>query len=1092
MIKTTIMNRIKSIKINVRISLLMVMLVSFGMAASAQNVISGIVSEMVGNTKEPVLGANVVLVNSQNRYIKGAVTDFNGNYTLQVPANAGKLKVRVSYIGMKTKTVNYNGQTTLNFTLESDEANKVKEIKVVSRRSDRMGVSRLEQTSSMQTLQVGEIVEQSPIGTIEEALQGQISGLDINLGGDPGARSSIRIRGTSTLDGDAEPLIVVDGVPYDVDISNDFSFQTANEEDFGALLNIAPSNIESIDVLKDASATAIYGSKGANGVLLINTKRGSYGKTQFSFSTKFTVKKEPASIPLLNGRQYTSLMQDELWNAANSKGISNASSEMDMLFNADEINYNKAYKYYDEYNCDTDWLDAVKQDAVITDNNFSMSGGGEKATYRFSLGYYNEQGTTKGTGLDRLSTQFKITYNFSDRLRVHTDFSFTNTEKEANVLDNARSMAQKKMPNLSPYWIDDVTGLATGRYFMQESDFQGGYKDNYNPVALVDLGFNKTTMREEKMKVMLEYEFPFHLRFQGWVALNMKTNKNKKFLPQEATGVLWTNSNANQATDATSDGFTLQSEAKLLYNNVLGKKHGLTATAIFRTYQSQSFNSSSVTYGNASSNLSDPVVGSVVSSSGSGNSEARSVSFIGQAVYSYDERYVLKASVNYEGNSAMGGRNRFGTYPAFGLAWNIDKEHFWSESFHKWFTEGKLRFGLGWAGKAPSGAARYYGAYTSLGQYMDMQAIHAIRMQLENLKWQSTREYDFGVDLRLWDKLNITFDYYDKKTSDLLLKDTKLPSTTGYDKIAWINSGVLSNKGFELRFDYQVLKKKDWFVSVNANISRNVNKVEELPSTYKYENYTFGNGNYALRILENAPIGSFYGYRYKGVYQNAEDTYARDKNGTVMRDYNGNPIIMRNGSTQAFPGDAKYEDINHDGVINENDIVYLGNANPKLIGGGGFQVKWKDLTLTTFFYGRFGQKIINKARMNLESMYGTGNQSTAVLSRWRAEGDQTDIPRALYGMGYNYLGSDRFVEDATFVRLKTLSLSWNVPKKLLQKLNWGISRANVFVTGYDLFTWTGYKGQDPEVSLPSATKLVEDNATTPVSKRFAFGLTVNF
>lgn len=387
MIKTTIMNRIKSIKINVRISLLMVMLVSFGMAASAQNVISGIVSEMVGNTKEPVLGANVVLVNSQNRYIKGAVTDFNGNYTLQVPANAGKLKVRVSYIGMKTKTVNYNGQTTLNFTLESDEANKVKEIKVVSRRSDRMGVSRLEQTSSMQTLQVGEIVEQSPIGTIEEALQGQISGLDINLGGDPGARSSIRIRGTSTLDGDAEPLIVVDGVPYDVDISNDFSFQTANEEDFGALLNIAPSNIESIDVLKDASATAIYGSKGANGVLLINTKRGSYGKTQFSFSTKFTVKKEPASIPLLNGRQYTSLMQDELWNAANSKGISNASSEMDMLFNADEINYNKAYKYYDEYNCDTDWLDAVKQDAVITDNNFSMSGGGEKATYRFSLGY---------------------------------------------------------------------------------------------------------------------------------------------------------------------------------------------------------------------------------------------------------------------------------------------------------------------------------------------------------------------------------------------------------------------------------------------------------------------------------------------------------------------------------------------------------------------------------------------------------------------------------------------------------------------------------------------------------------------------------
>jgi hypothetical protein len=244
--------------------------------------------------------------------------------------------------------------------------------------------------------------------------------------------------------------------------------------------------------------------------------------------------------------------------------------------------------------------------------------------------------------------------------------------------------------------------------------------------------------------------------------------------------------------------------------------------------------------------------------------------------------------------------------------------------------------------------------------------------------------------------------------------------------------------------------------------------------------------------VEGAPVGAFYGYRYKGVYQNTEDTYARDANGGVMYDYQGKPIVMRNGSAMTYAGDAKYEDINHDGVINENDIVYLGNANPKLTGGGGFSIKWKDLTFTTFFYGRFGQRIINAARMSLESMYGTGNQSTATLNRWRHEGDITDIPRALYGMGYNYLGSDRFVENATFIRMKTLSLSWNVPKKMLKKLHLGISRANVFATGYDLFTWTNYKGQDPEVSLPSATSLVKDNATTPVTKRYSFGVTVNF
>ena len=1087
------MKKINNIAMITRLALLSMMLCLTAIHASAQQkVITGTVTEMLGKSKTPIIGANVVLVNTQNRYIKGAVTDMDGNYTLQVPANAGKLKIRVSYIGMQTQTVNYTGQSVQNFLLSSSDSKTLKEVTITSRRVDRMGVSKLEQTSSLQTLQVSEIVEQTPVGSIEEALQGQISGLDINLGGDPGARSSIRIRGTSTLDGDAEPLIVVDGVPYDTEISEGFSFQTANEEDFGALLNIAPSNIESIDVLKDASATAIYGSKGANGVLLINTKRGARGKTNFTFSTKFTVKNEPKSIPLLNGGQYTSLMQDEFWNAANSKGIGSATDELDKLFNSSEINYDPTYKYYDEYNCDTDWLDAVKQDAYVTDNNFSMSGGGEKATYRFALGYYNEQGTTKGTGLTRFSSQLKITYNFSDRLRVHTDFSFTNTDKDANVLDNARSMAMKKMPNLSPYWIDDETGEPTDRYFTPQSDFQGGYSSNYNPVALVDLGYNKTTIREEKMTVTMEYNFPFHLRFSGWVSLNMRTNKNKKFLPQEATGVLWNNANANRSTDATSDAFSLQSEAKLIYNNVFADKHSLTGTAIFRTKQSQSFSDTSETYGNASSNLSDPVVGSVVASAGSGNSESRSVAFIGQVVYSFDNRYVAKASINYEGNSAMGRNNRFGSYPAFGLAWNFNNEHFWGEGFKKIFTEGKLRGSLGWSGKAPSGSAKYYGAYSSLGEYMDMQALYPTRMQLDKLKWQSTREWDFGIDVRLFDRLNITFDYYDKKTSDLLLANTSLPVTTGYNKIAWINSGVLSNKGAELRFDYMVVKKKDWSLSVNANVSRNINTVEELPSTYKYENYTFGNGNYALRILEGAPIGAFYGYRYLGVYQNTQETYALDVDGNVMYDYKGNPIVMRNGSERAFPGDAKYEDINHDGVINENDIVYLGNANPKLIGGGGFQLKYKDFTLTTFFYGRFGQKVINKARMNLESMYGTNNQSTAVLHRWRSEGDETDIPRALYGMGFNYLGSDRFVEDATFVRLKTLSLSWNVPKALLKKLNWGVSRANVFITGYDLFTWTSYKGQDPEVSLPAATKLVEDNATTPVSKRFAFGLILNF
>ena len=1079
--------------------ILLMLMCAIGMVAQ-ERVLTGKVTEKLDNgAQDPIIGANVVLVNNQNRYIKGAVTDIDGNYMLQVPADAKNLKVRVTYIGMKTVTVNYNGQTEIDFAMESESV--LEEVTVTGTRGGRdgMGVSRLEQTSAVQRVDLASIVETAPVTSVEEALQGQIAGLDINLGGDPGARSSIRIRGTSSLSASNEPLIVIDGVPQDVDITDDFNFSTANEEDFGALLNIAPANIESIEVLKDASATAIYGTKGANGVLLINTKKGAMGKTKFSFSSKFTAKKEPESIPLLNGAQYVSLMQDAIWNAANAKGISNARNEMDMLFNNPEINYDPNYRYYDEYNVDTDWLEAVKQDAIITDNNFSMTGGGEKAVYKLNLGYYDEQGTTKGTGVQRLSAGMKITYNFSDRLRVRTDFSFSNTNKDANALSSVRSIAMQKMPNLSPYWIDDVTKQPTDVYFSRDEDFQGSFTStgsssvgsaNYNPVAMVKEGYNKTTQRDEKMTITLQYDFPFNLQYQGWVSLNMRTTKNKQFLPQEATGVLWTSSFANRSVDASTDAFSLQTENKLIYNNTFAEKHKLIATALIKTADNESFSYTSGTYGNASANLSDPVVGSVVASSGSGNSERRSISIIGQAVYSYDNRYIIRGTINHEGNSTMGKEKRWGTFPAFGASWNIEQEHFWSDSFKKWFNEGKVRFGYGWSGTSPSGASIYLGAYKSLGQYMDMAAITPDRMQLDNLKWETTREMDLGIDLRLFNKLSFTFDYYDKQTSDMLLKDTKLPASTGYNSVKYINSGKMSNKGVEIRFEYQVFKNKEWTVSVNANVSRNINKVKELPSTWVMDNYSFGNGNYALRIVENAPVGSFYGYRYLGVYQNTAETYARDASGNVMYDWQGNIITMKNGTVQTYPGDAKYEDINHDGVINENDIVYLGNANPKFFGGGGFQIRWKDLTLTTFFYGRYGQKVINGARISLENMYGKNNQSTAVLHRWRAEGDQTDIPRALYGMGYNYLGSDRFVENASFIRLKTLSLSYNLPKKWLK--NRGVSKLNVFATAYDLFTWTKYKGQDPEVSMPSATSLVRDNATTPVSRRFAIGVNLDF
>lgn len=298
----------------------------------------------------------------------------------------------------------------------------------------------------------------------------------------------------------------------------------------------------------------------------------------------------------------------------------------------------------------------------------------------------------------------------------------------------------------------------------------------------------------------------------------------------------------------------------------------------------------------------------------------------------------------------------------------------------------------------------------------------------------------------------------------------------------------MTNKGWEFRTDIVPIEKKDLRVSVYFNISRNTNKITEMPDNYTEENYTFGNHNYAFRYEEGRPLGSFYGYRYKGVYQNAESTYARDADGNIMKNISGNPIVMQNGTATVCPGDAIYEDINHDGVINKYDIVYLGNSQPRLTGGFGLNVSYKQFKLAANFYGRYGQKVINATRMNNESMFGIDNQSTAVLRRWRNEGDMTEIPRALYGEGYNSLGSDRFVEDASYLRLKSLSLTYRLPKQLCNR--WGMNNIDVYVTGYNLLTWTNYTGQDPEVKTTNT--LAKDNALTPCSIQFTCGINLSF
>ena len=1075
-------------------ALLMVLMVQ---QMLAQQVLTGVVKDNMGE----IPGVNVYVENNQGRTLNGVITDMFGKYILEIPAGEKNLTVVYSFIGMKTQRIPYKGQKVQNIEMSS-EATQIQEVEISAKKLDRneFGISPREMVSSTQKIEMKELVETVPVSTVEEALQGQLAGVDITIGGDPGARSAIRIRGMNTLSSSAEPLFVIDGVPVQADMSDDFDLQNANEEDLGALLGISPSDIESVEVLKDASATAIWGAKGANGVLMINTKKGVVGNTRFSFSSKYTLKFEPNTIPMLDGDQYTALMQDAIWNAADYVGYSNANDYLRLLFDTPEIGYDPKWQYFDEFNVSTDWLDAVRQNTSTWENTFSMSGGGEKATYRLSLGYISEGGTTIGTSLDRFNTSLRVDYNFSKKLKFGANFSFSDVSKDANWNNNVRGEAFKKMPNKSPYVIGS-NGEPTGDYFVyQTSDWEGTFngKNNFNPVAMANEAINHTDSRSTKIILDTKYKILPELTYSAYASLSMSSTKVQKFLPQSVTGVAWNSEYANLGYDSNSKSLSIQTENRLNYiKNWRENTHQVIASAVFRTSQSNSSSYASSTSGMASSGLSDPIVSPAVQGMSSGESEGRSYSGVALVNYSLMRRFVLQASLAIEGNTAFGRSKRTGYFPGAGVSWNIQNEPWLRKAHESWLDELKLRFSYGESGNAPKGNSVYLGAFAAGDPYMNMSSITPTRIQLDKLKWETSKEYNVGFNFSAFDsRWSVVVDYYDKRTSDLLQRNVTIPSTTGYSSIKYFNSGEIQNQGIEFRTDITFFKNKDWNVTGSFNAARNRSKILEMPVNMSEASYVEGstdmkNGTYAARVIVGQPIGGFYGYRYKGVYSTQEDTYARTADGTIMRDVGGNPVIMRNGAEICYPGDAIYEDINHDGVINHYDIVYLGNSQPILTGGANFTVRYKAWSLRASFHGRFGQSIVNSTRMNNESMYGKNNQSTAVLRRWRSEGDVTDIPRALYNEGLNYLGSDRFVEEANYIRLKTLTVNYNLPKRMCKSI--GVQSLGVFVTGYNLFTWTDYSGQDPEVKTPSsAFDYAEDTAQTPSAIRISTGINLNF
>ena len=1064
-----------------------------------------IVRGNVNDGKESLPGVTVVELDKNNRIATGTTTNIDGEYVISVSNNENKLQY--SFIGFKEQTVEINGRTTINILLEED-VKTLESIDVVAQKVTNTGFMNVQDRDL--AVPVAKISAQEfadvQASSIDEALQGRLAGIDITSNsGDPGAGMSIRIRGVSTLSANSSPLIVVDNIPYEVTIASDFSFSTANEEGYSQMLNIPVDDIKEITVLKDAAATAMWGTKAANGVLMITTKRGARGRDPIiSFNYKNTYSFNPGHIPLLNGDQYSTLILEAY---QNSYGVPlNTSDKREFLYSADDP------YYFHNYSANTDWVDAISRNGSTNNLDFSITGGGSKAFYRFSVNYQDQIGTTLGTDLNRLSTRLNLDYFISDKLKMRADFTIAHGITNANYSDNtyirsnrstdARSIAYKKMPNMSIYEYD-AYGNLTENFFSPTTNAQGTFPNTYNPVALATDGFNKTTNDRITTKYSLYYDIAKGLRYTLDLSFDVNTNKINKFLPQTATGKEWTDQWVNKSYDYDSDTYFIYSNNMLAYSKKFNEKHQVAATWNLMTNENIGSEYDIWASNSASSNQQDPSNPSKINESGLGPksnlSHGRSIGSALLANYIYNDKYIINGGFRYEGNSRFDENNRFAFFPSISLAWRLSGESFMSSL--KWLDDFRFRMSYGENGNPPRSEGMFYSNINSFDwNYLGNSAVYPTNMELKSLKWESIKQTNIGLTTEMFDgRITAEFDYYKNRTEDMFGYNVAIQSTSGYTTNSVINLGTMDNYGWDMSVHTLPIKKKDLKVTFDFNLARNYNILRALADNFNtVRNENIGNGYYQTIAQINNPAGSFYGYRFNGVFTTEDMLIARDSEGNKITDPNGNeiPMVYDYENTRYYfeLGDAKYDDINHDGNINASDIVYLGNANPLFTGGFGSLISFKEFSLNTFFYFRYGNDIINRTKMNGEAMFNYDNQLASTLSRWRKPGDETDIPRALMSKGYNYAGSSRFVEDGSFLRLKYITLSYRFPTKLVNKI--GFDTMRMSATFNNLLTFTRYSGQDPEININSSDNVIYtvgyDDSKTPRSKDVTFILAITF
>lgn len=847
--------------------------------------------------------------------------------------------------------------------------------------------------------------------SIMDILQGKISGLDIiSASGDPGRNAQAILRGQNIF-GINSPLIVINGIPQK---SHDKLFNLNNfySEDIRSMIPVSVEDIKSVEVLKDGSSTALYGAEGADGVILIETKKGSLQKMRLTYQFNQSIIEEPSFLPMLSGDEYISYQLEARHNANPFLDIPR------------ELAYDRDFADYYNYSTNTDWLKAVTQTGQASNHYLNVFGGNEKSRYFGSMNYLDQTGTIINTGYNRLLSRLNFEHSFTEKLSLAVNLNYANNKYNGNVIPedengsgrNILEMAFIKAPNMS-IWKYDAEENRTGDYFIPSQNYQGNGSNYFNPIAVSESGNSTSAFHELMTTAYLNYDFKNWLRFRESFSYNSSSAVSKAYLPSSAVSSdsFIRALSINNKSDLGFKQFRnqLQSFIKIPFKDE--KKNILNGTF---TWIMQNEEYSIVT--DKSNNLLIYLP------------EKNRNAAVSSIYYKLQDRYILNVNTRIESVKTDHDKNTWDHHYGISTGWRFS-----GESFFK-----KLHFldnGLIYAG----------------GSFSDYQStkdfVSPFSVSQPNYV---TQTYNLGLELGLFhNRLHFTTDYY-KKKNEVDYTYSLSPSSTFKFK----------NEGWELMIDYNLIKHKDLTINFNFNTSHNENTYTTFPDDYNMESGTsISNGEYLRRIEVGQPIGSFFGFRHKGIYASDADAVAHDAHGNVLMDGEGTPVPMSYKGTLIFRGgDAKYEDINHDGLIDLNDVVYLGNFYPKLTGGFGSTIRFENLSLSCNFHYRSGNKVINQVAMYSEGLFYKNNQSQNVLNRWRVQGQQGPdiLPRAYSNHPANNLGSDRYVEDGSFIRMNYINLSYQFNSEFCHKIQ--IKDLFLSLSAQRAITFSNYNGLDPE------------------------------